>query len=163
LLAALEAQDVETFEAALVDGASRWEIFRRITLPGIIPVSTTLILIRLIEGFKIIDLPNILTNGGPGTATESLTLESYIDCRVLVQGADKGGQRPRIYAIRRLTNYARQLALHPGRPGQRHHTSLYQHCSRRLRQRYADAAAGFSGCLCTGSLPVPAALGSHRQ
>jgi multiple sugar transport system permease protein len=86
LLAALEAQDVETFEAALVDGASRWEIFRRITLPGIIPVSTTLILIRLIEGFKIIDLPNILTNGGPGTATESLTLEAYIDWRVLELG-----------------------------------------------------------------------------
>ena len=33
------------------------------------PVSTTVILIRLIEGFKIVDLPNILTGGGPGTAT----------------------------------------------------------------------------------------------
>jgi multiple sugar transport system permease protein len=86
LLAALEAQDVETFDAALVDGASRWQIFREITLPGIIPVSTTLILIRLIEGFKIVDLPNILTNGGPGTATESLTLEALIDWRVLELG-----------------------------------------------------------------------------
>ena len=86
LLASLEAQDVETVEAAHVDGASRWQIFRHVTLPGIIPVSTTLILIRLIEGFKIIDLPNILTNGGPGTATESLTLEAYIDWRVLELG-----------------------------------------------------------------------------
>lgn len=86
LLAALEAQDVETSEAALVDGASRWQIFRHLTLPGIIPVSTTLILIRMIEGFKIVDLPNILTNGGPGTATESLTLEAYIDWRVLELG-----------------------------------------------------------------------------
>ncbi len=86
LLAALEGQDVETHEAALVDGASRWQIFRNITLPGIIPVSTTLILIRMIEGFKIVDLPNILTNGGPGTATESLTLEAYIDWRTLDLG-----------------------------------------------------------------------------
>lgn len=86
LLAALEAQDVEVFDAALVDGASRWQIFRDITLPGIVPVSTTLILIRLIEGFKIVDLPNILTNGGPGTATESLTLEAFIDWRVFELG-----------------------------------------------------------------------------
>ena len=47
--------------------------------PNISPVG-------LIEGFKIIDLPNILTNGGPGTATESLTLEAYIDWRVLELG-----------------------------------------------------------------------------
>jgi multiple sugar transport system permease protein len=86
LLAAIEAQDVETQEAALVDGANRWQIFRNITWPGIIPVSTTLILIRMIEGFKIIDLPNILTNGGPGTATESLTLEAYIDWRTFDLG-----------------------------------------------------------------------------
>jgi len=86
LLASLEAQDVETQEAALVDGAGRWQIFRNITLPGIISVSTTLILIRMIEGFKIIDLPNILTNGGPGTATESLTLGAYIDWRTFNLG-----------------------------------------------------------------------------
>ena len=86
LLAALEAQDVETQEAALVDGAGRWQIFRTITWPGIVPVSTTLILIRMIEGFKIIDLPNILTNGGPGTATESLTLEAFIDWRTFNLG-----------------------------------------------------------------------------
>ena len=77
---------METQEAALVDGASRWQIFRNITWPGIIPVSTTLILIRMIEGFKIIDLPNILTNGGPGTATESLTLHAYIDWRTFDLG-----------------------------------------------------------------------------
>ena len=49
-------------------------------------MSTTLILIRMIEGFKIVDLPNILTNGGPGTATKSLTLEAYIDWRTLDLG-----------------------------------------------------------------------------
>lgn len=83
LLAALEGQSEETLEAATVDGASRWQIFRHITLPAIVPVSTTIILIRMIEAFKIIDLPNVLTNGGPGTSTESLTLHSYIIWRAL--------------------------------------------------------------------------------
>jgi multiple sugar transport system permease protein len=86
LLAALEGQSTEQFEAALVDGASRWQIFWRITLPQILPVSTTLILIRMIEAFKIVDLPNVLTNGGPGTATESLTLHSFIAWRALDLG-----------------------------------------------------------------------------
>ena len=86
LLAVLEAQDVEPVEAAIVDGAGRWQVFRYITVPGIIPVSLTLILIRMIEGFKIIDLPNVLTRGGPGTATESLTLHAYLDWRALDLG-----------------------------------------------------------------------------
>jgi len=83
LLAVLEAQDLDTVEAAMVDGASRWRIFRHVTLPAILPVCTTVVLIRLIEAFKIIDLPNILTNGGPGTATESLSLYAYIRWRTL--------------------------------------------------------------------------------
>ncbi|HEV8488678.1 MAG TPA: sugar ABC transporter permease [Candidatus Limnocylindrales bacterium] len=86
LLAALEGQDVETTEAALVDGANRRQVFTHITLPALLPVSTTIVLIRMIEGFKIIDLPNILTNGGPGTATESLTLQAFIDWRTLNLG-----------------------------------------------------------------------------
>jgi multiple sugar transport system permease protein len=86
LLAALESQAVETVEAAIVDGASPWEIFRHITWPAILPVSLTLILFRMIEAFKIIDLPNIMTNGGPGTATESLTLQSFIAWRTLNLG-----------------------------------------------------------------------------
>jgi multiple sugar transport system permease protein len=86
LLAALEGQDQDTVEASMVDGASRWQIFRYISLPAILPVCTTVILIRLIEAFKIIDLPNILTNGGPGTATESLSLQAYIHWRTLDLG-----------------------------------------------------------------------------
>jgi multiple sugar transport system permease protein len=86
LLAALEGQDQDTLEAAMVDGAGRWQIFRHISLPAILPVCTTVILIRLIEAFKIIDLPNVLTNGGPGTATESLSLHAYIRWRTLDLG-----------------------------------------------------------------------------
>jgi multiple sugar transport system permease protein len=86
LLAALESQDTETVEAAMVDGANRWQIFRRVSFPAILPVCATVVLIRLIEAFKIIDLPNILTNGGPGTATESLSLHAYLRWRTLDLG-----------------------------------------------------------------------------
>jgi len=86
LLAALESLDQEVREAALVDGASRWQSFVHITLPAILPVSTTIVLIRLIEGFKIIDMPNILIGGGPGTATQSLSLEAYLDWRTFDLG-----------------------------------------------------------------------------
>ena len=77
LLAALEGVAQEPIEAALVDGANRWQVFRFIVLPAVIPVSVTLILIRMIEAFKIIDLPRIMTRGGPGTATESITLYAF--------------------------------------------------------------------------------------
>jgi len=69
-----------------MDGATTWEAFRHITLPAILPVTTTIVLIRLIEGFKIIDMPNILLGGGPGTATQSLTLQAYIDWNTLNLG-----------------------------------------------------------------------------
>lgn len=81
LLAALEGTSKDQLEAALVDGATRLQMFRFIILPQIAPVSLTLILIRLLEAFKIIDIPRILTGGGPGTATETLTMHSYIEWR----------------------------------------------------------------------------------
>ncbi len=87
LVAALESQSVEPIEAATVDGANSWQIFQHITWPAILPVSMTLILIRLIEAFKIVDLPNVMTNGGPGTATQSLTYHAYINWRALNLGA----------------------------------------------------------------------------
>ncbi len=52
LVAALESQSIEPFEAAIVDDANPWQTFRYITWPAILPVSTTLILIRMIEAFK---------------------------------------------------------------------------------------------------------------
>lgn len=95
LLAALEGVSRETIEAALVDGATGIQLFRYITLPEIIPVSATVILIRMIEAFKIIDMPNILTGGGPGTATETLTLQSYVSWR----SSDLGGSAALSYLL----------------------------------------------------------------
>ena len=81
LLAAIENQPRDQLEAARIDGAGGWQIFRDITWPAIAPVAATIVLIRLIEAFKIIDLPNVLTSGGPGIATESLTLHAFVAWR----------------------------------------------------------------------------------
>ena len=86
LLAALESQDIQVVEAAQVDGANKRQVFTNITFWSIVPVSVTVILIRTIEAFKIIDLPNVFTRGGPGTATESLTLQAFFDWRTLNLG-----------------------------------------------------------------------------
>jgi len=76
MLAALENIPRDHVEAAQVDGASSFQIFREITWPQILPVAVTVLLIRMIEAFKIVDLPNIMTGGGPGSATESMTLNA---------------------------------------------------------------------------------------
>jgi ABC-type sugar transport system permease subunit len=86
LLAALEGVAHDQVEAALVDGANSFQVFRFIIVPQIIPVSSTLILIRMIEAFKIIDMPQVLTYGGPGTATEPITLHALNLWRALDLG-----------------------------------------------------------------------------
>jgi len=95
LLAAIESQPPELVEAAMVDGADRWRTFWQIIWPQLMPVTATLVLIRMIEAFKIVDLPNVLTNGGPGTATESLTLHAFIAWRTL----DIGGSAAVAYLL----------------------------------------------------------------
>jgi multiple sugar transport system permease protein len=95
MLAALESQSREQVEAASLDGAGYWQIFRDVTWPEVAPVAATVVLIRMIEAFKIIDLPNVLTNGGPGIATESLTLHSFINWRTL----DLGGSAAVAYML----------------------------------------------------------------
>jgi len=101
LVAALESQPVEPLEAATVDGANSWQIFQHITWPAILPVSMTLILIRLIEAFKIVDLPNVMTNGGPGTATQSLTYHAFINWR----GLNIGGSAAVAYMLLFLVTF----------------------------------------------------------
>jgi len=95
LLAAIEGQPRDQVEAAHVDGANHWQIFRFITWPAIMPVTVTLVLIRVIEAFKIVDLPNVLTNGGPGIASESMTLHAYSTWRAL----DIGGSAAIAYML----------------------------------------------------------------
>ncbi len=86
LLAAFENVPRDYSEAASMDGASEWQIFREITWPQIMPVAATVMLIRVIEAFKIVDLPNIMTSGGPGIATESMSLHALFAWRSLDLG-----------------------------------------------------------------------------
>jgi multiple sugar transport system permease protein len=95
LLVAIESQPQDQREAALVDGASRLQTFRYVTWPAILPVSITVVIIRVIEAFKIVDLPNVLTNGGPGIASESMTLHAYVAWRAL----DLGGSAAVAYML----------------------------------------------------------------
>lgn len=78
LLAGLQSLSPELFECARVDGANEWQIFRQITLPMMAPVSITVILIRALEAFKLFDIVMVMTGGGPGTATETVTMYAYI-------------------------------------------------------------------------------------
>jgi multiple sugar transport system permease protein len=78
LLAGLQSLPPEVFEAARVDGASDWQTFRHVTFPMLAPVSITVILIRALEAFKLFDIVVVMTGGGPGTATEPVTLYAYL-------------------------------------------------------------------------------------
>src|SRR2546429_9721849 len=64
-------------EAADVDRASQWPQFRAITVPMALPFIMLAVLFRGIENFKMFDMVNLLTNGGPGSTTEvaSITLK----------------------------------------------------------------------------------------
>lgn len=77
LLAALQAQPVETIEAAEVDGASGWQVFRLITLPFITPVIIVALLFRTVDALRTFDLIFLLTAGGPGTTTEVISMFIY--------------------------------------------------------------------------------------
>jgi multiple sugar transport system permease protein len=73
LLAGLQALPREVMEAARVDGASRWQQFWQVTFPLMLPVSVTVIVIRVIFKLKIADIIINVTAGGPGGATDSVT------------------------------------------------------------------------------------------
>lgn len=76
-LAALQGLPNDLYEAAEVDGASWWRSFRHITMPLMAPVLWLVLLLRLVEAFKVFDIPSSLTLGGPGRATEVYSLFTY--------------------------------------------------------------------------------------
>jgi multiple sugar transport system permease protein len=77
LLAGLESLPQLPFEAARIDGASRWAEFRYITLPLLAPVIAVVLLIRTMDAFREFDKIFIMTGGGPGSATETLPIFLY--------------------------------------------------------------------------------------
>ena len=65
------------YEAAMIDGASSWQCFRKITLPLLMPTLTVTTVLNVIYGLKVFDTVYALTNGGPGYATEVLYTGVY--------------------------------------------------------------------------------------
>jgi multiple sugar transport system permease protein len=78
LLAALSNVDRSQLEAASIDGAGYWRIFSKIVLPAIWPVMAIALLIRGLDLFRLFDIVYALTNGGPGTMTETLSIFTYV-------------------------------------------------------------------------------------
>jgi ABC-type sugar transport system permease subunit len=74
ILAGLQIIPDEVYEAARVDGATTVQTFFRITLPLLRPALMVAVLFRLLDALRMYDLPAILTNGGPGDATSTLSI-----------------------------------------------------------------------------------------
>ncbi len=77
LLAGIQSLPVEPFEAARVDGASSWRTFWDHTLPMLRPVLAVAVVLRTIDAFGTFDQVYVLTNGGPGTATQLISIYGY--------------------------------------------------------------------------------------
>ena len=77
MYAGIEVLPAELFEAAAVDGASRWQAFRHITVPLLAYIMLVAVLIRGMDAFRELDIINVLTGGGPGTATQTIQMLSY--------------------------------------------------------------------------------------
>ncbi len=78
VLAGLEAIPEELSLAARVDGAGLWQRFRHITLPLLAPVIVVAGVFRAIDAMRVFDIIFVLTRGGPGGATESLSYHAYM-------------------------------------------------------------------------------------
>ncbi len=77
-LAALQNVPKELYEAAAVDGASRWRAFRSVTVPGVRPATTLVVLLSLITGSNLFTEPYLLTGGGgPDGSSSSPVLVMY--------------------------------------------------------------------------------------
>jgi multiple sugar transport system permease protein len=77
LLGGLLSLPQEQFEAAEIDGASGWNKFRYITLPMLKPIISIAILFRLIDSLKVVNKIYILTQGGPGLSTYTMSYFTF--------------------------------------------------------------------------------------
>jgi multiple sugar transport system permease protein len=78
VLGGLASMPADPFEAAYMEGASRWQTFRYITLPMILPFVMIAAVVRLIDALKTFDTIYVITQGGPGTASETINLYLYL-------------------------------------------------------------------------------------
>jgi multiple sugar transport system permease protein len=78
LLAALQMMPTEPLEAARIDGAGAWQVFRYVVLPLLRPAIVVTVLFRLIESVKAFPLIFVMTGGGPGTVTEATNYYAFL-------------------------------------------------------------------------------------
>ena len=161
LLAGLRSLPREPFESAMIDGATRWQIFWRITMPLLKPVLVVVLMFRTIDALKVFDLIWVITAGGPGSGSETLYVYAYnqafkyldigygsaviVVFTVIVAGASlvlDPGARAELGPDR---------VTHPGRPSRGH--------SERFRRQLARAA---EGVLFYGTLVALSASSSSR-
>ena len=77
LLAALQSIPEDYYEAAALETSRPWQVFRHISFPILQPTIILILLLRVTEAFKVFDIPFTLTAGGPGMATQVLSMYAY--------------------------------------------------------------------------------------
>jgi len=108
LLAGLQAIPQEPYEAALIDGSSRWQTFRYVTLPLLKPAILIALLLRTMDLLRVFDQIFILTEGGPGFATETISLYIY---RAAFRFFDFGYAAAMSFVLLALTNVISALYI----------------------------------------------------
>jgi multiple sugar transport system permease protein len=77
VLGGIASLPLDPYEAAILDGASVWQMFRHITLPLVWPFIVVATVIRLIDALKAFDTIYVITLGGPGTSSETINILLY--------------------------------------------------------------------------------------
>jgi multiple sugar transport system permease protein len=77
VLGGIASLPTDPYEAAILDGASSWQMFRHITLPLVWPFIMVAAVIRMIDALKTFDTIYVITLGGPGTASETINILLY--------------------------------------------------------------------------------------
>jgi multiple sugar transport system permease protein len=108
LLAGLQAIPQEPYEAARIDGSSSWQTFRHITLPLLKPAILVALLLRTMDLLRAFDQIFILTEGGPGFATETISLYIY---RSAFRFSDFGYAAAMSFALLLVTNIISALYI----------------------------------------------------
>ena len=78
ILAGLQTIPDDLYEAARIDGATRWRAFWRVTLPLLTPSIAVVLILRTIEAFKVFDIIYVMTGGGPASGTQTVAFYTYL-------------------------------------------------------------------------------------
>ena len=77
MLAGLQSISKDVYEAATIDGASKWQSFWYVTLPGLRPTLVVTLVLDTVWWFKHVTMIWLLTQGGPGSATNTISIDIY--------------------------------------------------------------------------------------